>query len=360
MAPATGWTFRSRDSGRSCVRRAGTPRCSRPGRAGTGCGCRTMRSTRARPSAWWTRAGGRWPTGGPEEALEELRSALELWRGDALVELSDDPSAQAEAGRLEELRVNAPGGAVRGGAGARAARRRDRRAPGAHPGAPAPRATASPAHARPLPVGAPEGGARRLPRHPPRARGAARDGAGAGAPAPGASGARPGRLARGASTAAGSGATGCPAAAERPAPRQPSRAPRGGGAGRARLRGRGRVASRATTTPLRSCRSRATRSRLSTPTAARSRTWLPSGRRRRASPSARAPPGPSTRTTRRSRASTRRRCRCGPSPRAAPRRTSSPERARSGWAQAPAGGRWGRTRRGCCGSIRTPGPCAAP
>src|SRR5919106_6113921 len=43
----------------------------------------------------------------PDAALRDLRSALDLWRGEALTELSDDPSAQAEARRLEELRVNA-------------------------------------------------------------------------------------------------------------------------------------------------------------------------------------------------------------------------------------------------------------
>jgi DNA-binding SARP family transcriptional activator/ABC-type branched-subunit amino acid transport system substrate-binding protein len=45
--------------------------------------------------------------GRPDEALVHLRSALDLWRGEALVDLGDYPSARAEAGRLEELRVSA-------------------------------------------------------------------------------------------------------------------------------------------------------------------------------------------------------------------------------------------------------------
>lgn len=45
--------------------------------------------------------------GRPEEALESLRSGLDLWRGEALAELLDDTSALAEAGRLEDLRVGA-------------------------------------------------------------------------------------------------------------------------------------------------------------------------------------------------------------------------------------------------------------
>ena len=43
----------------------------------------------------------------PEPAAASLRAALRLWRGDALDDLSDEPFAQVEIGRLEELRLGA-------------------------------------------------------------------------------------------------------------------------------------------------------------------------------------------------------------------------------------------------------------
>ena len=46
-------------------------------------------------------------SGNPEEAHEHLAGALELWRGRALADLEDLPFAQAEARRLEELKLTA-------------------------------------------------------------------------------------------------------------------------------------------------------------------------------------------------------------------------------------------------------------
>lgn len=46
-------------------------------------------------------------SGNPEQAREHLACALELWRGRALADLEDVPFAQAEAHRLEELRLMA-------------------------------------------------------------------------------------------------------------------------------------------------------------------------------------------------------------------------------------------------------------
>ena len=43
----------------------------------------------------------------PERASSLLREALELWRGPALDEFGEEPFAQAEAGRLEDLRLAA-------------------------------------------------------------------------------------------------------------------------------------------------------------------------------------------------------------------------------------------------------------
>jgi class 3 adenylate cyclase/DNA-binding SARP family transcriptional activator len=45
--------------------------------------------------------------GRAEQAAESFRTALELWRGPALEEFASEPFAQPEAGRLEELRMNA-------------------------------------------------------------------------------------------------------------------------------------------------------------------------------------------------------------------------------------------------------------
>jgi DNA-binding SARP family transcriptional activator len=46
-------------------------------------------------------------TGRPEEASALLRQALDVWRGPALSDLSDEPFARAVTGRLESLRVAA-------------------------------------------------------------------------------------------------------------------------------------------------------------------------------------------------------------------------------------------------------------
>ncbi|MFN2607326.1 MAG: BTAD domain-containing putative transcriptional regulator [Acidimicrobiales bacterium] len=43
--------------------------------------------------------------GDPSSAAKAARRALELWRGDALVDVADEPFAQAEIGRLRERRV---------------------------------------------------------------------------------------------------------------------------------------------------------------------------------------------------------------------------------------------------------------
>jgi len=45
-------------------------------------------------------------TGDPGRAAAKLRTALALWRGPALAEVMYEPFAQAEAGRLEELRLS--------------------------------------------------------------------------------------------------------------------------------------------------------------------------------------------------------------------------------------------------------------
>jgi len=44
---------------------------------------------------------------GDPAAAQRLGEALELWRGPALSEFADEPFAQAEAARLDELRVSA-------------------------------------------------------------------------------------------------------------------------------------------------------------------------------------------------------------------------------------------------------------
>jgi len=43
--------------------------------------------------------------GDPDASADKLRKALELWRGDAFADISSEPSIQAEAARLEDLRV---------------------------------------------------------------------------------------------------------------------------------------------------------------------------------------------------------------------------------------------------------------
>jgi YVTN family beta-propeller protein len=43
----------------------------------------------------------------PQAAARELRSALELWRGDALADIRDEPAVAAEAARLDDLRLSA-------------------------------------------------------------------------------------------------------------------------------------------------------------------------------------------------------------------------------------------------------------
>ena len=71
----------------------------------------------------WTRPGSRgwsprprrWAGGGPR-AARLLEEALGLWRGPALAEFADRPWAQAEAARLEELRLAAGRGAGRAAA----------------------------------------------------------------------------------------------------------------------------------------------------------------------------------------------------------------------------------------------------
>jgi YVTN family beta-propeller protein len=43
--------------------------------------------------------------GDPDTSADKLREALELWRGEAFADISSEPSIQAEAARLEDLRV---------------------------------------------------------------------------------------------------------------------------------------------------------------------------------------------------------------------------------------------------------------
>ncbi|MGC0423042.1 BTAD domain-containing putative transcriptional regulator [Embleya sp. AB8] len=51
------------------------------------------------------RAGGLLAAGAAEDALRELTSALDLWRGPAYAQFADEPWARPEAARLEELRL---------------------------------------------------------------------------------------------------------------------------------------------------------------------------------------------------------------------------------------------------------------
>ena len=69
------------------------------------------RAGRARPaaasSACSPRGARRSPQGDPERASRVLHDALALWRGPALAEFAFEPFAQAEIGRLEDLRLAA-------------------------------------------------------------------------------------------------------------------------------------------------------------------------------------------------------------------------------------------------------------
>ena len=97
------------------------------------------------------------------------KEALALWRGQPLSDVAYSRFAQAEIARLEELRLVGAGGADRARPRGRPSRRPRRRAGGARPRAPAARAAARPADARPLPLRAPGGGARGLPGGPQHA-----------------------------------------------------------------------------------------------------------------------------------------------------------------------------------------------
>ncbi len=62
-------------------------------------------STSTVASALPTRVARLWPPKTSGAAAEQLREALELWRGPPLAEFAFESFAQAEIGRLEELRL---------------------------------------------------------------------------------------------------------------------------------------------------------------------------------------------------------------------------------------------------------------
>ena len=88
----------------------------------------------------------------PPVAATRLREALALWRGPPLVDFAYEPWAQAEIGRLEELRLAALEDRIdadsRSVATAELVAELERSSPSTRSGAPA-----RPAHARPLPLG---------------------------------------------------------------------------------------------------------------------------------------------------------------------------------------------------------------
>ena len=102
----------------------------------------------------------------PAGAVAELEAALALWRGRPFEDIPDQPSLQAEATRLEELRLAAIEAVLgaRLALGEHGAGRRRPRAP--HPRAPVPRGAAGAADARPLPLRAAGRRPARVPGHP--------------------------------------------------------------------------------------------------------------------------------------------------------------------------------------------------
>ncbi len=106
----------------------------------------------------------------PEHAAELLSGALALWRGPALADLAFEPFAQAEAARLDELRVAALEDRIEAdlelGRHAAVASELEPLIAAAS----AARAPAAPADARALPLRAPSRGPRGLPQGPADAR----------------------------------------------------------------------------------------------------------------------------------------------------------------------------------------------
>ena len=135
--------------------------------------------------------------GEPWEAAATLREALALWRGPALADVADEHFAQPEIARLEDLRLTCVSERIEADLACGRHAEVIGELEGAGPRAPAARAAARPADARPLPRGPPGRRTRRLPRRAPGARRRARHRAVArparargGDPAPGGPGAR--------------------------------------------------------------------------------------------------------------------------------------------------------------------------
>ena len=62
-------------------------------------------STFGASSGWWAKGARALAAGDPARAATALRHALALWRGPALADVMYEAFAQAEAARLEELRL---------------------------------------------------------------------------------------------------------------------------------------------------------------------------------------------------------------------------------------------------------------
>ena len=105
------------------------------------------------------------------DSAATLSTALALWRGPALEDLADEPFAQVEVGRLEELRLSALEDRIDAdlALGKHAALVPELEAVIAEP--PLPRTAGRAAHARPLPLGTTDGSARGLSRCPDEAHG---------------------------------------------------------------------------------------------------------------------------------------------------------------------------------------------
>ena len=106
----------------------------------------------------------------PEGASELLREALGLWRGPAAGRVRGEPFAQAEAARLDDLRLAALEERIEADLALGRHGERDRRARGGDRRAPVSGAAARPADAGALPLGQAGGSARGLPQRTCRAR----------------------------------------------------------------------------------------------------------------------------------------------------------------------------------------------
>ena len=101
--------------------------------------------------------------GAPDRAADTIREAIALWRGPALTEFAAEPLRPARRRPARRPAPRRARGQNRRRPPARTSRRGDRRAGGADRLASAPRAPEGAAHARALPLGEAERGARRVP-----------------------------------------------------------------------------------------------------------------------------------------------------------------------------------------------------